>query len=263
MTMKAESEAPGRPAIGVILLDYEGYSGIEAACSPDDEAGLGWMPPGHLENPGSWGCSTIYRIAVGCTPEASAEATPDAAKGVREAAQALDGRVDLITADCAYTWFVHDGLQGIGTPVVTSSLALLDLARSMGEEVAIVASSGEVLGSLMGTPPAGVRIVGLDTKDEWARYQVYSVDTEPSLDRGLMGAQLLERLEEDFAEQGEPDVMLLECTGLPQFRRVIRTRYAGPIIDISSFAHYLLGVPQRDEAFLPVEDVGVTAGRSG
>lgn len=168
-----------------------------------------------------------------------------------EAARALDGRADLITADCAYTWFVREGLESVRAPAVTSSLGLLEVARAMGRDVAIVASSEQVLASQLGTPPYGVRIVGLDSKEEWARYQVYTVDTEPPLDRARMAKELLDRLDEDFAEHGEPDLIMLECTGLPQFRRVIRRRHAGPIIDIAGFVQYLLDVRPSEERYLP------------
>jgi len=240
--MASEDDVKTTPVLGVILLDSEGYTGIEAECTPHDEVGVGWMPPGHLEHPRSWGCDTIYRVARGCTPDASAMASPEAFQGVREAAAALDGRVDLITSDCAYTWFVREALSGTATPAMSSSLALLDLARTVGERVAIVASSAEVLGSLLGEPPAGVRIVGLDGKPEWTRYQTYTIHTDPPLDRAQMAHELLERLDEDFRDNSAPDVILLECTGLPQFRQVIRARFDGPILDIASFVQYMLDV---------------------
>lgn len=245
--------------LGVILLDYEGYGGEELLCTPDDEVGLGWMPAGHFEHPRSWGCSVLYRVASGCTPEASEQASKDALRGVQGAARALDGRVDLITADCAYTWFVREALEGIRTPALTSSLALLDLARTIGRTAAIISSSGRVLRRLFGPLPEGVRIIGMETKGEWERYQTYSVDTNPPLDRGLMARQLLERLEEDFAEEGEPGAVVLECTGLPQFRDVVRQRHGGPILDIASFVQHVLDVPPRPESLFPPTLVSVVA----
>jgi hypothetical protein len=212
------------------------------------------MPAGFLENPRSWGCSTIYRIAKGCTPDASAEASPEALEGLREAAKALDGRVDLITADCAYTWFTRQALDEVKTPTLTSSLALLDVARAMGKRVAVVAVSGPTLLSLMGNELSShERIIGLETKPEWARYQTYTVDTTPPLDRTVMSAQLLERLQDDFDEHGEPDVIILECTGLPQFRGVVRSVYRGPIIDIAGLVEYLLDVPRAQERQVPAD----------
>jgi hypothetical protein len=251
------------PVLGVILLDYEGYVGEELRCTPEDDVGLGWMPPGHFEHPRSWGCPVIYRVANGCTPEASEYASQDAFRGVSEAARALDGRVDLITADCAYTWFVREALDGIRTPALTSSLALLDLARAIGGEVAIISSSGRVLHRLSGTLAEGVRIIGMETKSEWGRYQYYSVDTNPPLDRGLMARQLLERLDEDFHMHGEPGAVVLECTGLPQFRDVVRQRYGGPILDIASFVQHLLDVPAGPQSLFPPELVAVAADSTG
>ena len=254
-----EREVRSAPVLGVILLDYEGYVGEELLCTPDDEVGLGWMPPGHFEHPRSWGCPVLYRVATGCTPEASEQASEDALRGVREAAHALDGRVDLITADCAYTWFVREALDGVRTPALTSSLALLDLARTIGRTVAIISSSGRVLRRLYGPLPVGVRIIGMESKSEWERYQTYSVDTNPPLDRGLMARQLLERLDEDFAQQGEPGAVVLECTGLPQFRDVVRQRYGRPILDIASFVQHLLDAPAPSESLFAPELVHVVA----
>ena len=112
--------------LGVLLLDFDGYVGTECSSSPDDTEGLGVQPVGFLEHPGSWGCDTIFRVAEGCTPEASAAATQGAARGLSEAARALDGRVDLITTDCAYTSFAVGAFDGVKTPVMPGSLAILD-----------------------------------------------------------------------------------------------------------------------------------------
>lgn len=262
--MAAEVDSNASPVLGVILLDSEGYTGVEAECTPGEpQGGVGWMPAGHLENPSSWGCRTIYRVARGCTPDASSMASPEALQGVKEAATVLDGRVDLITSDCAYTWFVRNAFTNVSTPNVSSSLQLLELARMMGERVAIVASSAVVLGSLLGDPPEGVRIVGLDEKPEWERYQIYTIDTDPPLDRSQMARELLVRLDEDFQENSPPNVILLECTGLPQFRQVIRSRFAGPILDIASFVQYMLDVePSDDGQFVIDQGPAAVAGQS-
>jgi hypothetical protein len=154
-----------------------------------------------------------------------------------------------VTADCAYTHFAVGQPGRRGAPALLSSLALLDLARSIGPDVAIVSSSGTTLATLFGgEPPPGVRIVDLESTSEWARYQVYTVDTDPPIDPDLMGRQLLQRLEDDIAEHGRPDVMILECTGLPPFRHLIRRVFRGPLMDVAGFVKYLLDVPMAPSA---------------
>ena len=167
----------------------------------------------------------------------------------------LDERVDLITTDCGYTLYAENAFDGISTPVISSSLALLDFARQFGE-VAIVASSGPTLRNLMGDLPSAIRIINLAAKPEWERYQGYTIGMEP-LDRQAMARDLVEALEEDFATNGRPDALVLDCSGLPQFTGVIRRIFAGPVVDVSSVVHWLLGIQQPQDALVKLAETVV------
>ena len=233
--------------LGIILLDVDGYSGVELSASPTDPAGLGVLPAGFLEHPGSWGCETVFRVAEGCTPDDSSAANDNAVQGLNKAAQALDGRVDLITTDCAYTSYAFGAFHDVETPVIPSSLEMLDFAQALRGDVAILSSSGRTLLGVMGEPPKDARIIDLAGKPEWDRFQVFTPDM-PAINQQALAQQMLERLQEDFDENGVPGALILECTGLPQFRTAIRNVYSGPVIDVSSLAHYLLDLEQPAQA---------------
>ena len=88
------------PIIGILLLDFEGYSSLELEASPGDP-GLGPQPIGFLDNPDSWGCQTIFRVAKACSPEGSVLGGIEAGTALSEVAKVLEDRVALITTDCA------------------------------------------------------------------------------------------------------------------------------------------------------------------
>lgn len=230
-----------QPSLGVILLDL-GYEDEELSCSPQSaEPRFGSLPEGFLEHPGTWALPTVFRVAKGCTIDEMAAGSDVAGEGLRQAASALAPRVDLITADCAWTWFRRDDLRGVGTPVLSSGLALLDVARGMSENVVIAALSRTILLGLMKELPPGVRIVGLDDAPEWTRFHDYEPDMSPPIDRELMGDELLDRMRSDFATHGQPGAVVLECTALPQFRDLLIAEFGIPVLDMLSFVHYLLG----------------------
>ena len=220
-----------------------------------DSSGLGPQPVGFLDHPGSWGCDTVFIVAEGCTPAESGAASEAASRGVNAAARALDGRVDLITTDCGYILYAEGAFDGVSTPVMSSSLALLDFARHFGE-VAIVASSGESLRRLIGDLPSDVRVIDLRAKPEWERYGAFTMDMEP-LDRQAMASDLIEALEEDFAANGRPDALVLDCTALPQFRPVIRSIFSGPVVDVANAVHWLLDIQQPQEAMVQLAQPAV------
>jgi hypothetical protein len=230
--------APSEVVVGVILLDA-GYPEVERACTPDD-AGLTSLPPGFLDNPASWSTPTVFRVAGGLDAQTSASGSDAAGEALRAAAEALDGKVDFLTTDCAWTWFRREDVRGVRVPKLLSSIALLDLAREIGEDVLIVAQSEPTLRALLDPVPAGVRVVGLEDKPEWQRFLSYTPELSPPLDQSLMGDQVVERLQAEFEAHGAPDVLLLECTGIHQFRDRIRAVYRGPLLDQSSFVRYAL-----------------------
>ena len=234
------------PIIGILLLDFEGYSSLELEASPGDP-GLGPQPIGFLDNPDSWGCRTVFRVAKGCSPEVSALGGIEAGGALNEAAKALEDRVDLITTDCAYTYYAPDAFTDIKTRVFSSSLYCLEMARQVANTVAVLSSSAVILESLMKTIPDGVRIIDLEHYSEWNRYTRFTFNSPP-LNRGLMAEELLDAVENDLSDNGIPGSLILECTGLPQFRGAIRELYDGPIFDVSSSIHQILDIQQPTEA---------------
>lgn len=228
--------------VGVLLLDEERFEQDELTSSPGD-AGLGDQPQGFFANPATWNCNTVYRVARGCPAEATANATAEGAEALRRAAKELDGKVDVITSDCAYTWFTPHAFEGITTPVVASSFAFLELARSMSDSVAVVVSHTPTVLRLMGTVPEGVRLVGLEHQPEWMRFHTEDYDASNPLSQKKLGEELAERLRADAAEHGSPGACVLECSGLPQFYAVAREVYGAPVFDVVSFIHRMLDVP--------------------
>jgi hypothetical protein len=235
--------------VGVILLDVPRFNATEKLCLPGD-AGPGNRPVGFLSNPASWNATVLYRVARGCTPEDSAKATQVARSALAEACASLDGRVDVITTDCAYTWFVHDSLHASDSALLPSSLQFLDIAHEMtGDVVLVVSDASVVKEQLEGLRPE-LRLVELLNYPEWGRFHHGTDGLEAPLRQTLMAQELREALAEDLSANGRPGVCVLECTGLPQFRDVVRSVYCAPVFDVAAMVHAVLGAePPHFESF--------------
>jgi hypothetical protein len=228
------------PVVGVLLLDLPRYVADERLCRPGD-SGLDDRPVGFSSNPSSWNCRTYYRVARGWTDEASAAASDDGVDALRRAARELDGKVDVITTNCAYSWFSREAFSGLSTTALASGLALLPLAQNIASEVAVVVSHSPTVLSLMGEVPAGVRIVELEHMPEWERYHAGADNGSAPLSQERLASELAERLKEDIRAHGRPGACVLECSGLPQFHEVVRSVYQCPVLDIVTVIHGALG----------------------
>ncbi len=231
--------ATGELVLGVIVLEAE--HSVETLDLPDPFA---WRPPAGLSagfygNPDAWPLPTLFAVAENATGRSSAEGTPAAVQGVVDAVARLDGRCDLIVGGCGYFGAAWPHLDPAPrTPTVLSALDHLDDAlRSTSRDVVVISMSGSAATTFLAPHPqsARVRVIGLDDaadwpligRPDWATAPQWTLD---GLERGLRDVLAV------AARPGGPLVdagaVVLECTVLPQFRRVIREYTRAPIIDV-------------------------------
>jgi hypothetical protein len=182
-------------------------------------------------------------VARGCPPEATADGNYQSREAIRNAAKKLDGRVDIITTDCSYTWFMREVFTGLSTPVVSSGFAFLELASNMADQVSIVVSDSSTVSHLMGTVPEGVRLVDLRRTPEWRRLATGDEDASRPLSQTRLAEELDELLRADVEENGSPGACILECTVLPQFRALVREAYDAPVFDVVSSIQSMFDIP--------------------
>ena len=231
-----------RPTLGLLVLDDPKYEQDEYHYTSTDQLGADRRPPGFLGNPRTWAFDLIIRVARGCSAVESALATDLARQGMRRAAEALGDRVDVITTNCAYTWFFRNAFETAIAPVIPSSLALLDVASRAGGPVAIVVSHTPNFQRLIGEVPSGSRIVPLEDFHEWHRFHEGLESEQEPLSQQRMANELCEAIDVDFAQNGGAKSIVLECTGLPQFRQMINQRHGVPVYDLVGFIHGLFGI---------------------
>lgn len=234
---------PDGPSVGVLLLDKSSYAADEYAL-PSDRKGRPDRPPGFLQHPATWGMRSIFRVARGATGDATALQTTAAREGMRQAAEALDGRVDVITTNCAYTSFMSSVFDGIRTPVMAGGVDLLDHAlRLTQRSVALVVSDSVIVQRLMVQSVPRVRLVELEGEPEWHRFADGASSRDGLLSQARMAAELRCRLQRDIEQNDVPGAVVLECSGLPQFRSLVQHVYGHvPVFDLVTSIHALFGL---------------------
>jgi hypothetical protein len=229
-----------QPRIGVVMLEDPLYD-VDEYVFRHGEIAFPHRPPGFMNHPDTWSCDTVFRVARGCTGDDTAQRTARAYDGLRRAAEALDGRVDIITTNCAYTWYLRESFGSVRTLVVPSAMALLASLRELCRELAVVVSHSPTVRKLMGPCPPGMRMVELEGLPEWHYFHsAGGADRPPNQDQ--MRSELVERIERDLYDNGRPSAVLLECSGLPQFRDAAISSYGAPVFDIVTYVHGLLGL---------------------
>lgn len=231
------------PTVGVLLLDKPIYAADEYTL-PCDSEGRPDRPPGFLQHPATWGMRSMFRVARGATGDATALQTTEAREGMRQAAEALDGRVDVIATNCAYTSFMSGVFDGIGTPVIAGGVDLLDQAlRLTPRPVALLVSDSVIVRRLMGHVLPRVRLVELEGEPEWHRFAEGAPSRDGLLSQARMAAELQHRLERDLEQNGVPGAVVLECSGLPQFASLVRRVYGHvPVFDLVTSIHAAFGL---------------------
>jgi hypothetical protein len=234
-------ESAWQPTVGVVMLDDPIYDRSEYVFRHGDAA-FRHRPPGFMNHPDTWSCNTIFRVAHGCTGDDTAQRTSRAYQGLRSAAESLDSRADIITTNCAYTWYLRESFDSVRTLVVPSALGLLHSLTELGREIAVLVSHSPTVRSLMDSCPPGVRLVELESEPEWHYFHSAGGNDRPP-DQNRMSVELAARIERDIASNGRPAAVLLECSGLPQFRDTVIDSYGVPVFDVVTYIHGLLGLP--------------------
>jgi hypothetical protein len=230
-----------------VLLEA-GHS-VETLDWPDP---FSWQPPGGLAtgfpgHPDAWPVPAVFAVAARATGRSSADAAPEALRGVADAVRRLDGRCDMIVGGCGFFGYAWPLLRPRpATLTVLSALDYLDGALAGSRQDVMVMSMTRTDGqrAVAGHPAADrIRVIGLDGAGDWAALARPDWAVRPSWTIAGLEAGLREVLTRARAAGWLDNAgsVLLECTALPRFRAVIREYTTGPIIDVLSIARGLLG----------------------
>ena len=233
--------------VGVVLLEAD--HSVETLDLDDP---FGWeappgLTPGFFGHPGAWPVPALFAVARGATAAASAEADPEAMRGVADAVARLDGRCDVIVGGCgffAWAWPVID--KPPATPTVLSGLDLLDVSlRATSLDVAVLSFSEPPAQRFVAAHQEGdrIRVLGISPAGDWPLIGRPDWATNPQWTLAGVEAGLRHVLDEAVRPGGGLEGIggvVIECTVLPQFRSVIREYTPAPIYEAGAFALSLL-----------------------
>jgi hypothetical protein len=233
--------------VGVVLLEAD-----HAVETLDLEDPFGWEPPaglapGFFGHPAAWPVPAVFAVAKGATAAAAANGEPEAMRGVANAVARLDGRCDLIVGSCGYFAEAWGAIETPPrTPTLLSALDLLDDAlRSTSRDVAVLSFSDAPAERFLATRSDAyrLRVVGISPAGDWPLigrldWALNPEWTMEGLERGLR--EVVERELRPGGRLADVGALVLECTVLPQFRRVLREYTGAPIYDVGAEAAALL-----------------------
>jgi hypothetical protein len=233
-----------QPVLGIILLDEEGVTEESSAGLAERNAVMPWL----IEDPSFWPVPFRRAIANGADAAANKLPTPEAANGIRDAAERLDGQTQMIIGNCGYMWASRDHVRGAtATPTLTSGLDFLDLALKMtNQPVGVLTWNAEPLVPLLRDHPGWdrLRLLGFGDLPDWKKSISLDDYMKPdgwTLDR--MEEQFRERLAAALAEGGvleDVGILVVECTCVPNFRSAIRSVTSLAVLDIVYFTEAAL-----------------------
>jgi Asp/Glu/hydantoin racemase len=209
--------------------------------------------PGDMGNATTWPFPVLYKVVKGASPQRVVreraagllDAFLDAAKELTELGS------DGITTNCGFlSLYQNDIARHVGVPVATSSLMqapFIERVLPPGQRVGILTISAEALtGEHLRA--AGVNeetpIVGTDGGGEFSRA---ILDNELELNVAAAERDILEAGETLVRRYPEVGAILLECTNMSPYARVLSEHVARPVFDIVSFVTWFhAGLRPRD-----------------
>lgn len=190
-------------------------------------------------------CEAVYRRVDVATVDRviSDTGVPEqVASAIFTAAKELDQEgVDLIVTSCGFLGELQVQLeQQIDTPVLSSSLALIPLIRSVfGAQapLGVITFNSQKLKPLHfnGHYDEGMQIQGVEQGQEL--FRVISQDL-PQMDEGLAEQDVIQATQ--ALMQHQPQAVILECTNLSPYIEAVRQHSGVPVFDLIQGIRWLL-----------------------
>lgn len=209
--------------------------------------------PGDMGNAETWPFPVLYKVVKGASPDRvvrrEAEGLLDA---FCEAARELVAiGADGITTNCGFlSIYQRDVAAAAGVPVAISSLMQAPFIQSTlppGKRVGILTISAATMTprhlQAIGVDPT-IPIVGTDGGREFTRA---ILNDEPRMDVALAELDVVNGALELVSKHGNIGAVLLECTNMCPYARVVAEAVRLPVFDIYSFVTWFhSGLRPRD-----------------
>src|SRR5215470_1678940 len=209
--------------------------------------------PGDMGNAGTWPFPVLYKVVSGASPQCVVrEKAAGLLPNFIAASQELEALgADGITTNCGFLSLYQEELAAaVSVPVATSSLMQVPMIQSTlptGKRVGVLTVNAATLTSehltAIGVNPA-VPVVGTDGGREFTRVMI---GNEPTLDVAAAELDILDAGRTLVTRHAGIGAVLLECTNMVPYARVLREELQLPVYDIYSFITWFhAGLAPRD-----------------
>lgn len=206
---------------------------------------------GDVGNAKTWNFPVLYKTVKNATPnKVVLNLTKDDIRPFINAAKELEKAGALaITTSCGFLSLFQDVLvKEVNVPVFTSSLIMLPMvSRMIGNKNVLVLTANsdtltyDHLEAVCGKINfSNYKIVGTQNKDTFTNF---TVENWLSVDLDKCQDDIMSTIEEVLSKDDSYGAILLECTNMPPYSRVIREKYGLPVFDfvtLTNFVHYSL-----------------------
>jgi hypothetical protein len=221
--MAGEEPAGGDVTIGVLCLETS-FTKI----------------PGHIRNPATFGFPVRYQVVAGATPErVVSQADPRLLDPFITAARELQAAgVAAITGACGFlVLFQQELADAVEVPLYASSLIQLPMVsrmlrsdRTVGLLVARKRSLTRRHLEAIGGESVPVCVAGMEDQPEFREVMLEGRRIELDVDR--LGREVMAEIDGLVRDHREMGALVIECTDLVPFARVIQARIGVPVFDI-------------------------------
>jgi len=196
---------------------------------------------GDIGNPDSLFGEVVFETVTDANPSTviTGKPLPDPLVDafVKAARTLINHPVDLITTSCGFLLPIQSTLTALGkTPVITSSLLLLPLLRSMhGNNIGVLTFDREKLINTLSEISMPEAIEGLQPSDTLR--QTIAGDSS-TLDRHKALKEVCNCAARLLTQWPATRALVLECTNLSPYKRELRRHTGRPVYDLIDAIHW-------------------------
>jgi hypothetical protein len=219
--------------------------------------------PGDIGNALTYGFPVRYKIVKGAQPERIMGHAPEKhlLDPFIQAAKELEAEgVKAITTSCGFLSRFQAEIAGaVKVPVFTSALMLVPLVHAMlgrTQPIGIFTERAQYMNEehfrSVGWSSRDIPVVVKGMKED-AVFPTIFIGNKSSLDTAVLQAEMQEMAEEFIAENPQAGAIVLECTNMGPFSKVIAELTGVPVFGVNAlanFVHQAISPPQYGQGKL-------------
>jgi aspartate/glutamate racemase len=205
--------------------------------------------PGDIGNAGTFSFPVRYKVVKGASPQRVVkECDPTLLDPFVDAARELEGEgVKAIATSCGFLAVYQRQLAGaVKIPVFSSSLLQIHLAKTVigdRRQVGIITARAQSLTNrhLAGVDAQHIPVVIAGMEDA-PEFTAVFMEGKTTIDVAKVGQEMVQAAQRLVATHPTVGAIVLECTNMPPFARMVQDAVALPIFDTVTLLNYAYSV---------------------